>query len=76
MAKKHIITFAYQDYAVDSVTAATQAVALLSKLQPVRYNTEGDSDGWHYVPDEKSHRREVGLKMNQPFREHPNLRLI
>jgi hypothetical protein len=68
--KKHIVTIGYQDYAVDSVTAATQAVAILAKLQPVRYITEGDSDGWHYAPDGREHRSmEVSVKMNQPFRE-------
>lgn len=69
MAKKHIITIGYQDYACDSVTAATQAVAILTKLQPVRYVTEGDSDGWHYAPQEVGRRENVELKMNQPFRE-------
>ncbi|MCW1883976.1 hypothetical protein OKA04_04500 [Luteolibacter flavescens] len=71
MSKKHIITFGYQDYAVDSLAAATSAITLLAKLTPVRYVTEGDSDGWHYTPDERQHQREreVSLKMNQPFRD-------
>lgn len=40
MAKKHIISFGYRDFATDSITTATQAVALLSKLIPVRQNVE------------------------------------
>lgn len=70
MAKKHIISFNGYDFACDSVTAATQAVALLSKLQPVRHVTDGGYDNWHYAPDEREFKRlDVGLKLNQPFRE-------
>ena len=69
MSKKHIITFGYQDFAVDSITAATQAIALLSKLQPVRYQSKESGEGYHYVPDDRDRYRDVGLKMNQPFQE-------
>lgn len=70
MAKKHIIKFGYRYFAVDSVTAATQAVALLSKLQPVQHVTSGGYDNWHYAPEDEDVRpREVRLELNQPYRE-------
>ena len=70
MAKKHIIEIGSYKYAVDSITAATQAVALLSKLKPVRLNYEADSsDDWFYEPVEESRCRDLNLKLNQKYRE-------
>ena len=70
MSKKHIITVGYQDYAVDSTTAAVKAVEILSKLIPVQHVTDGPIDSWHYAPEDREHRcRDVQLKMNQNFRE-------
>jgi hypothetical protein len=55
--------------AADSVTAATQAVALFSKLRKVKLNTDAkDSDHWYYEPEEGFHDR-VSLKLDQPYRE-------
>lgn len=69
MAKKHIIKFGYRAYAVDSITTATQAVALLSKLIPVRQNTDGRSlSEWYYEPDEDRNTA-IELKMNENYRE-------
>jgi hypothetical protein len=68
MRKKHIIKFHCYHFAVESITAATQAVAMLSKLQPVKYVTDGEYSGWHYAPDE-SGRREITLEMHQPYRD-------
>jgi len=69
MAKKHIISFGYREFAVDSVTAATAAVALLSKLIPVRQNMDSDrSSGWFYEPD-SDRDVTIKLKMNEEFRE-------
>lgn len=70
MKKVHIIKFGYRSYAADSITAATQAVALLSKLKPVKHVTEGEYDEWHYAPeDEQARPREVSLELNQPYME-------
>lgn len=71
MSKKHIITIGYQDYAVDSTTAAMKAMDALSKLQPVKWvYKEDDSRGSHYTPEDREHRRaNVEMKMNQTFLE-------
>lgn len=71
MAKKHIIEFGLYHYAVDSITAATEAIRVLSKLQPVRLNTDADSSrDWYYQPDkEQRSSRELELKLNQNFQE-------
>ncbi len=70
MIKKHIIEVGYQKYAVDSITAATQAVAILSKLQRVTLNHDADSsDHWFYQPDEDKHRSTIELKLNQNYRD-------
>lgn len=71
MSKKHIIEIGYQKYAADSITAATQAVNILSKLKPVRLNTDSrDSDDWFYEPDEDDRfGRAIELKLNQRYRE-------
>lgn len=72
MSKKvHIIEIGYQKFACDSITAATQAVAVLSKLRPVNLNTDAkDSDHWYYEPEEGSrYRTGVELKLNQKYRE-------
>lgn len=68
MRKKHIIKFGHQYFAVDSITAATNAVALLSKLQTCKYVTDGEYENWHYAPDDKE-ARPVTLEMNQPYLE-------
>lgn len=68
MAKKHIVTFGYQKYAFDSVTAASQAVAFFSKLKPVKLCTEGKYDTWHYQPD-SDREKEVSLELNQKYRD-------
>lgn len=69
MAKKHIIRFGYRDYAVDSLSAASDAMRILSKLQPCRHNIDAeDSREWHYEPDsERDH--EIRLKTNQLYHE-------
>jgi hypothetical protein len=72
MSKKvHIIEIGYQKFACDSITAATQAVAVLSKLRPVSLNTDAsDSDRWFYEPTEKGRFHDgVELKLNQRYRE-------
>jgi len=50
MSKKvHIIEIGHSKFACESITAATQAVATLSKLKRVRLNTDAkDSDHWFY----------------------------
>ena len=69
MEKKHIIRFGYQSYAVDSISAATQAVALLSKLQPVEHMLEGrSSDEWYWTPESREDRKTVSLELNQNYR--------
>jgi len=69
MAKKHIIEIGYQKFACDSITAATQAIAILSKLTKVTLNLEADdSDKWFYEPD-TDRRSTVELKLNQNYRE-------
>lgn len=69
MAKKHIIEIGYQKFAVDSITAATQAIAILSKLTKVSLNHEAaDSDKWFYEPDTDRH-SSVELKLNQNYRD-------
>lgn len=70
MAKKHIISIGYRDFAVDSITAATQAVQLLSKLKRVKLNTDASkSEGWFYEPEEEEFHDAVELKLNQKYRE-------
>ncbi len=69
MTKKHIVSFGYCDYAFDSVTAATTAVAILAKFKPVKFCTDGESKNWHYRPAEEDRRDEVKLEMNQPYRD-------
>jgi hypothetical protein len=70
MAKKHIIEFGLYHYAVDSITAATEAIRVLSKLQRVRLNTDADSSrDWYYEPDERDTRVELEMKLNQNFQE-------
>ncbi len=69
MSKKHIIRLGHRYYAVDSVTAATQAIALLSKLKPVRLNHDADRTAdWFYEPDEDRSER-IELELNQSYRE-------
>lgn len=70
MAKKHIISFGLYNYAFDSVTAATQALALFAKLKPVRYCSDGGGK-YAYEPATGDDRpsREPQLQLNQPYRE-------
>jgi hypothetical protein len=69
MAKKHIIEIGYQKFACDSITAATQAIAILSKLTKVRLNIDADnSDHWFYEPDSERD-SSVELKLNQKYRD-------
>lgn len=69
MAKKHIITFGYRAFACDSITTATQVVALLSKLTPVSRNTDADRiSDWYYEPD-ADRDTTIELKMNENFRD-------
>lgn len=70
MARKHIIYFSGHEFACDSITAATQIVAALSKLRPAKHVTEGHYDDWHYAPDDRDFKQpDVSLKLNQEFRE-------
>ena len=63
MAKKHIITFQGTPYALDSITAANQALAVLSKLVPVEHVTDSDDiDEWHYKP-RTGYRSELDLSL-------------
>lgn len=70
MTKKHIISFGLYDYALDSITAATQTMAVLAKLRPVRYKSDGNGN-YAYEPatDEDIPRNQPKLEMNQPYRE-------
>jgi hypothetical protein len=67
MAKKHIISIGYRDYACDSVSAATEAVKILSKLRRVEHSTSGEYKDWHYI--ETGEGIEVSLKLNETVRE-------
>lgn len=68
MAKKHIIKIGYQYFATDSVTAATQAVNLLSRMIQVEFVPRGD--GYRYQPKEdESDFRKISLEMNQSFHD-------
>ena len=69
MAKKHILKFGYLTFAVDSITTATAAVALFSKLTPARLNHDApSSDDWFWEPN-PDRESAIELKMNEPFRE-------
>jgi hypothetical protein len=63
--KKHIVTFGPYDFAVDSVSAATQAVALLSKMTPVRFRKVGEK--FCYQEEERDRTHEVKLELNKEF---------
>jgi hypothetical protein len=66
----HIIEVGYQSFAVDSITAATAAIAVLSKLKKVRLNHSADnSDRWFFEPDEDSHHDKINLKLHQKYRD-------
>jgi len=70
MAKKHIISFGLYDYAFDSITSATQALALFAKLKPVQYRSDGRGN-YAYEPatGDDAPSREPKLELNQPYRE-------
>jgi hypothetical protein len=63
MAKKHILTIGYRKYACDSVSAATEAVRILSKLKRVDHIMDGPYEDWHYV--ETGEGIEVELELNK-----------
>lgn len=66
--KKHIIKIGYQYFATDSVTAATQAVNLLSKMIQVEFVP--GSQGYRYQPKEdEDDFRKISLEMNQSFHD-------
>jgi hypothetical protein len=66
MAKKHIISIGYRHYAADSISAATQAIALLSKLKRVKREAPGKhSDRWIWIPDDDN--EEISVELNQEF---------
>ncbi|GAA5482094.1 hypothetical protein [Haloferula sargassicola] len=67
---KHIIKFGYRYYAVDSISAATQAIALLAKLKPCEWQHEPEGKS-HYRPIEDAHERdnEITLETNQRWHE-------
>jgi len=66
MAKKHIIKIGYRSYSCDSVTAATEAVRILSKLKEVDHITSGPYETWYYV--ETGEGVEVELELNKTVR--------
>ena len=68
MSKKHIVKFGYQKFAFDSIPAASAAVALFSKLKPVKLHSEGPYETWHYRPY-ADHNGEVSLELNQDYQE-------
>ena len=68
MTKKHIISIGYRHYAADSISAATQALAILSKLKRVKRQAPGKhSERWTWFPDDDS--EEISLEMNQDFHD-------
>jgi hypothetical protein len=71
MAKKHIIHFQGYHYSMDSISSATEAVKILSKLKPCRLITSGGYHDCHYIPEDRDLFRDIKLELtlNEDFRE-------
>jgi hypothetical protein len=67
MKKKHIVSIGYWHFALDSVTAATNLVAALSKAEQVDYEYESPHKVFRPMDDE-ARRAELELTLNQRYR--------
>jgi hypothetical protein len=80
MAKKHILTIGYHQYACDSVSAATELVRILSKLKEVDHVTDGPYEQWHYVETGEGIRCELELnktvKVKAPPKPEPKAKAL
>ena len=72
MAKttKHIVSIGYRKFACDSITTASQLVALLSKCTPAEYCYETGKSWFQPLPDDGRH-EEITLEANRPWHD-PN----
>lgn len=69
---RHIIKIGHQKFAAESMSAATQAVAVLAKLKKVRLDhSADDSDNWFYYPEEEEEgfHDKIELQLNQKYRD-------
>ena len=58
--KKHILQIGYRSFAYDSVSAATSALAAISKGTRVKYESNGT-----FVPCDEDETDEIELKLNR-----------
>lgn len=64
MKKRHIVKIGFYYFATDSMTAATQLITLLSKLEPCEYDYRDDLGGKCFFPKTEPD-FEIGLQSNQ-----------
>jgi hypothetical protein len=67
MSKKHVVSVGYMKFGFDSIKAATDLVALLSKATPLDYEFDHPLRGYKPADDERC--RDIELTLNQHF--HP-----
>jgi hypothetical protein len=67
MAKKHIVTVGYRDFATDSAAAAADLVKLMARFKPCKFHYQ--SGGAAYYEPDNDPRNEIKLELNQPWKE-------